>query len=96
MPRKRRVTRVRASDGPLRVDGYGRVSTEEQASEGLSLVYQEERIRAYCSLYGLDLVRVVTDAGVSAKTLERDGLAEVLDDLRQGRVDGVVILKLDG
>jgi len=71
------------------------VSTEEQASEGLSLVDQERRIRAYCSLYGLDLVRVVTDAGVSAKTLERDGLAEVLDDLRQWRVDGVVILKLD-
>jgi len=95
MPRKKRVTRVRGSDEPLRVDGYRRVSTEEQASEGLSLIDQEARIRAYCSLYKLELVRVVTDAGVSAKTLERDGLAEVLDDLRQWRVDGMVILKLD-
>jgi len=86
---------MRADDEPLRVDGYCRVSTEEQASEGLSLTNQEGRIRAYCSLYKLDLVRVVTDAGVSAKTLERDGLGEILDDLRAWRVDGMVILKLD-
>ena len=95
MPRKRRITKVGASDGPLEVDGYVRVSTEEQAREGLSLIFQEDRIRAYCGLYDLRLVRIARDAGVSAKTLERDGLAAVLDDLRQGRVDGVVILKLD-
>ncbi len=94
MPRKRRVRSVGAI-GPLRVDGYGRVSTDEQAREGLSLVHQERQIRRYCELYGLDLVRVAIDPGVSAKTLERDGLASVLDDLRQGRADGVVILKLD-
>jgi site-specific DNA recombinase len=95
MPRKRRVTRIGASDEPTRVDGYGRVSTDEQAREGLSLVHQEKQIRRYCELYGLDLVRIVIDPGVSAKTLEREGLSSVLDDLRQGRADGVVILKLD-
>jgi site-specific DNA recombinase len=95
MPRKRRVTRVGANDGPIDVDGYGRVSTEEQARDGLSLVYQEDRIRAYCALYNLNLVRMVQDAGVSAKSLEREGLAAILDDLRQRRVGGVVILKLD-
>jgi len=94
MPRKRRVTKV-GSDELLSVDGYGRVSTDEQAREGLSLVHQERQIRRYCELYGLNLVRVVIDPGVSAKTLERDGLSEVLDDLRTGRVDGMVILKLD-
>ena len=95
MPRKKKITRVRGSDEPLPVDGYVRVSMDEQAREGVSLINQEDRIRAYCKLYGLDLVRIATDAGVSAKTLDADGLATVLDDMRQGRVDGVVILKLD-
>jgi DNA invertase Pin-like site-specific DNA recombinase len=95
MPRKHRVTRVAADDQRLRVDGYRRVSTEEQSTDGVSLVLQEEKIRDYCKLYGLDLARIETDAGVSAKTLERPGLATVLDDLDRGRVDGVVIYKLD-
>jgi len=91
MPRKRRAPKVWSSDDQLRVIGYIRVSTDE----GLSLKFQEEKIRAYCSLYGLDLVRVERDAGVSAKTLQREGLAAVLDDLERWRADGVVILKLD-
>lgn len=94
MPRKRRVRKV--GDGePLRVDGYGRVSTEEQEKEGVSLVNQEQRIRDYCKLYGLNLVRMVTDPGVSAKTLDREGVQSVLDDLRRGHVAGLVITKLD-
>jgi len=95
MPRKRRITRIATTDELLRVIGYVRVSTDEQAREGLSLTYQEDKIRAYCSLYGLELVRVERDAGVSAKTLEREGLSSVLDDLDRWRVDGLVILKLD-
>jgi site-specific DNA recombinase len=94
MPRKRRVSNV-ASDESLPVVGYGRVSTDEQAREGLSLVHQERQIGRYCELYGLRLTRVVIDPGVSAKTLERPGLGDVLDDMRRGRVRGVVILKLD-
>ena len=95
MPRKRRVVIVRSADGKLRVIGYVRVSTEEQAHDGSSLINQEERIRAYCELYGLDLVRIERDAGVSAKTLDREALSVVIDELERGTVDGVVIMKLD-
>jgi site-specific DNA recombinase len=77
------------------VIGYLRVSTEEQANDGLSLTLQEDKVRGYCALYGLDLVRIEKDAGVSAKSLEREGLASVLDDLERWNADGVVVYKLD-
>lgn len=94
MPRKRRVSRVAAADLKS-VDGYIRVSTDEQTRDGLSLTHQEHKIRGYCELFGLELVRIERDAGVSAKSLDRDGLRSVLDDLRRGRVAGLVIYKLD-
>jgi site-specific DNA recombinase len=95
MARKRRVSNVVDGKEVLRVLGYVRVSTEEQAKEGSSLKLQPEKIRSYCDLYGLDLARIECDEGISAKTLDRPALATVLDDLERGRVDGVVIYKLD-
>ncbi|MBM3267804.1 MAG: recombinase family protein [Candidatus Sericytochromatia bacterium] len=79
----------------MKAIGYIRVSTQEQAAEGISLAAQEAKIRAYADLYGLDLVDVVTDAGVSAKSLDRPGLADALARLEAGEADGLVILKLD-
>jgi site-specific DNA recombinase len=79
----------------MRAIGYIRVSTDEQAVDGVSLRTQEEKVRAYAALYDLDLVDVVVDAGQSAKTLDRPGLRRVLDLLRSGKVDGVVVAKLD-
>jgi len=35
--------------------GYVRVSTKEQARDGLSLEVQRERIRGYCVAHGLGL-----------------------------------------
>lgn len=79
------------------VVAYVRVSTEEQANEGVSLAAQEERIRAYCQLRGLELVAVVVDAGVSAgKPLaSREGGARVLELVRRKQAGAVVALKLD-
>jgi site-specific DNA recombinase len=85
----------------LRVVGYVRVSTDEQGREGVSLANQEEKIREYCRLYDLDPVRVESDPGVSAKTLDRPGLKAALDELRRGKAgrgkgaEGLVIYKLD-
>jgi site-specific DNA recombinase len=95
VPRKRRATKVPGANDSLKVDGYIRVSTEEQSTEGVSLVLQEEKIALYCELHGLDLVKIERDAGVSAKTMDRPGVVTVLDDLNHGVVDGVVIYKLD-
>jgi site-specific DNA recombinase len=78
-----------------RAVGYVRVSTDEQADAGVSLAAQEAKLRAYAGLYDLQLVEVVADPGASAKSLDRPGLARVLELLQRRRVDGVLVAKLD-
>jgi len=76
---------------------YCRVSTEEQATEGVSLEAQEAALRAYCAMRGLEVVELVIDAGVSAgKPLAaRAGGTEVLALAGKGKVGAVVAWKLD-
>lgn len=50
----------------LRAVGYIRVSTFEQASEGVSIDAQRKSIERYCELHEFDLVDVFVDPGVSA------------------------------
>ena len=79
----------------MRVVGYVRVSTDEQASGGVSLKAQTDKVRAYSGLYGLDLVEVIADPGQSGKSLNRPGLKRALAMLASGGVEGLVIAKLD-
>ena len=79
----------------LRVVGYARVSTSEQASEGVSLAAQAAKVRGFAALHDLDLVGIEEDAGVSAKTLNRPAVARVLAMLASGEADGVIVAKLD-
>lgn len=78
-----------------RVVGYVRVSTEKQASEGVSLAAQEAKLRAYCLAMDLDLVAVEVDEGVSAKSLNREGLAKALARIDAGEASGLIVTKLD-
>ncbi|HXS24440.1 MAG TPA: recombinase family protein [Gemmatimonadales bacterium] len=80
---------------PIDVDAYLRVSTEEQANEGLSLGTQREKILLYAAVYDLRIKEVFVDAGVSAKTMNRPGLSAHLERLRRRVVEGTVIFKLD-
>ena len=74
---------------------YLRVSTDKQADKGISLEAQEEKARAYASLYDLDLIEVIIDAGESAKTLDRPGLQRALSMLKTGKADALLVVKLD-
>lgn len=76
---------------------YVRVSTAEQAQHGVSLDAQEERIRAYCTMAGLDLVAVIREEGVSgSKALAtRPGGQQVISLVQAGTAQPVVALKLD-
>lgn len=74
---------------------YLRVSTDKQADKGISLEAQQEKARAYASLYDLELVEVITDAGESAKTLDRPGLQKALAMLKAGKADALLVVKLD-
>jgi DNA invertase Pin-like site-specific DNA recombinase len=79
----------------MKVIGYIRVSTEEQATSGLSLDAQRDKLTAYAKLYDLELIAIVDDAGQSAKSLHRPGLQMALDRIRRGEAAGLLIAKLD-
>lgn len=68
---------------------------EERAREGFSLAAQEAKLRAYADLYDIELVAVLVDAGVSAKTLNRPALQQALAALNAGEAEGILIAKLD-
>lgn len=78
-----------------RVVGYIRVSSEGQATEGVSLDAQRVKLAAYCTAMDLELVGIEADEGVSAKTLRRPGLQRALGLLDAGTVDGLLVTKLD-
>lgn len=65
--------------------GYIRVSTEEQAAEGVSLDAQRQRIAAWCDLNGYQLAEVFTDAGISGKRADnRPALQAALSAVKAG------------
>lgn len=76
---------------------YIRVSTQEQAVSGVSLAAQEERVRAYCLMNGLEIVKVIREEGVSAsKPMATRPGGKVLTGLvEKKKVRHVVALKLD-
>ena len=79
----------------MRVIGYVRVSTAEQAVSGLGLEAQRTMIRETCKARGWRLGQVFADDGVSGGTLERPALRRALEAIAAGRADGLVVAKLD-
>jgi len=59
--------------------GYIRVSTEQQADEGISLEAQKAKIAAWCEINDYELAQVFVDAGISGKSMDnRAGLQDAL------------------
>ncbi|WP_035299851.1 recombinase family protein [Brevibacillus thermoruber] len=79
----------------MRTAVYVRVSTEEQAKEGFSVAAQRERLLAYIRSQGWTLADIYADEGESAKDTRRPALQRMLADVRQGRVDVVLVYRLD-
>ncbi len=75
--------------------GYTRVSPRDQAASSVSLVSQRMKIEAYATMHDLDLVEVIEDAGYSAKSLDRPGMAKLLQLIRSRKITTVVVAKLD-
>ena len=78
-----------------RVVIYCRVSTADQAREGVSLDLQENRVRDYCRAMDLEVVEVIRDEGWSAKSLDRPGMARMFELIDQRVIDGALVYKLD-
>jgi len=79
----------------MKLIGYTRVSTQEQAHKGISLEAQAHDLCLYCELHRHELVEIVSDEGVSGSTLERPGLQYVIACIATGRADGLLVTKID-
>jgi site-specific DNA recombinase len=76
----------------MKAIGYTRVSTSDQAMEGVSLDNQRKRIGAYCQYKDFELAELIEDAGISGGINKaRGGFISLLDRIEQGDV-GVIIL----
>lgn len=84
-----------AQSNQVRAVGYVRVSLDIQAQEGVSLDAQRLRIQAHCTAMDIRLIEIVTDAGESAKSLNRPGIQAALKMLKQGKADALIVMKLD-
>jgi len=77
----------------MKAIGYIRVSTEDQAREGISLDNQKAKIKAWADLNNYELQTVYCDAGISGKDMDsRDGLQKALDCI--GNSDALVVYSL--
>ena len=83
------------SNSSLRVAGYRRVSMREQV-DGHSLAAQENNIRQYAKANNWQLIKIYTDAGISAKKdSHRPALESLLVDAGAGKFDIVIVDKVD-
>ena len=81
----------------MRLLGYIRVSTEEQADHGSSVSVQDLALHRYAELYQHDLIDVHVELGVSGgiEFERRPEGRRVMDRLADGEADGVLITALD-
>lgn len=69
----------------MKAVGYIRVSTEQQAGEGVSLEAQKAKIEMWCKANDCELVEVFVDAGISGKSMDkRQGLQKALASAGKG------------
>lgn len=75
---------------------YCRVSTDEQAREGVSLEEQQHRLKSYCAAMGWkEEIRVFVDNGYSAKDINRPQLTRLLKDVNENQISKIIVTKLD-
>jgi site-specific DNA recombinase len=78
----------------MQVVGYIRVSTEDQAREGVSLAAQRAKIDAYALVKDWRVVEVIQD-DMTAKHLRRRGVQRLVALVARRQVGAVIVYKLD-
>jgi len=76
---------------------YTRVSTDNQAEKEFnSCEAQEEKIRAFIkSQNNWEVFKVYSDSGYTGANLNRPALQELLQDIKQGEINIVLVYKID-
>ena len=79
----------------LRVVGYIRVSTDDQADSGAGLEAQRAAIRQQCASRSWDLLALHEDTASARSLAKRPGLTRALAELDAGTAEALVVAKLD-
>lgn len=76
---------------------YLRVSSREQAMYGYGIAAQEEKGLSYLKLFEYDIqaTKIYKDEGISAKDMNRPALKRLINDVKAGIINTIVIYKLD-
>jgi DNA invertase Pin-like site-specific DNA recombinase len=74
---------------------YIRVSTKRQVEEGVSLSAQRERLEKMCETNGYIIYKIYADEGKSGKDTNRPAFQEMMADMRKGKFDKILVMKLD-
>ena len=75
---------------------YIRVSTEEQAKQGVSLSAQKEALENYAKALGYDISQIYKDEGKSGKDIKgRPEMRQMLADAEARKFQAIFIYKLD-
>ena len=76
--------------------GYIRCSTNKQATQGVSLQVQRQKIEEYARFKGIELFEIIEDAGISGGTNgERDGFMQLLERIQEGDVECLILFSLE-
>lgn len=74
---------------------YPRVSTEDQSRFGHSLDEQEDRLKKLCEFKGYEIYKVYREEGISAKNTNRPKFKEMIQDMKDGKINKIIVYKLD-
>jgi site-specific DNA recombinase len=79
----------------MKVNLYIRVSTDRQVREGDSLEEQENELKKYCDYRNFEIKNIYIEEGLSAGTTNRPEYQKLLKDIREKKVDAVIVKKID-
>lgn len=74
---------------------YPRVSTDDQVREGFSLDEQEKEMKKLYMYKNYQIYKVYREEGVSAKNMNRPKFQEMIQDLKDGKINRIIVYKLD-
>ncbi|MBT4835287.1 recombinase family protein, partial [Candidatus Woesearchaeota archaeon] len=82
-------------ENKLKTAIYVRVSTDEQAKEGISISAQIDRCQNYCKARSWKVINIYTDAGYSAGSMKRPAVQQLFQDLRENKFENILVYKFD-
>lgn len=74
---------------------YPRVSNEDQSRYGHSLDEQEDKLKKLYDYKKYEIYKIYREEGVSAKSMKWPKFQEMIEDMKSGKINKIIVYKLD-